>query len=211
MGFEEVVLRGSIGTRRLLCDKSLCLGWRDAQVQDQAFAREAVDVVFEMLDPSDEFGAFFCGSAGGLMGKIRTDIAVGKNNLAVAQSRFERRLGFEAIAGVEKGREVRIERTERAEIAVEELADEFAESGTILREASGKDGVTAIGERAGEEFNLRAFAAAIDAFNGDEFSGAGHYAMSRGGAEFMLKFSLTAESRRCNAAHARILNRPWRR
>jgi hypothetical protein len=29
----------------------------------------------------------------------------------------------------------------------------------------------------GQEFDLGAFAAAVDAFEGDEFSGRGHYAM----------------------------------
>ena len=70
-----------------------------------------------------------------------------------------------------------IELFDRAEISIEELPNEFAEHGAVLREAGGKYGVAAIRERIREEIDLRAFAAAVDAFDGDEFSGVGHYAM----------------------------------
>ena len=64
---------------------------------------------------------------------------------------------------------------ERAEITVQELADHFAEPGIILREARGIDRVAASLESEREELDLGAFAAAINAFDGDEFSGRGHF------------------------------------
>ena len=109
------------------------------------------------------------------MSKVGADIAVHKNNLAVVQSGFEFRLGFEAVAGIEQRSELRIDAFERAEIAVEELADHFAEPGVVLWKAGGKDGVAARLEAERQEFDLRALATAVDALDGDEFSGSGHF------------------------------------
>ena len=109
------------------------------------------------------------------MSKVGADIAVHKNNLAVVQGGFEFRLGFEAVAGIEHGREVRVDTFERAEIAVEELADHFPEPGVVLRKTGGVDGVATRLEAERQEFDLRALATAIDALDGDEFSGNGHF------------------------------------
>jgi len=56
---------------------------------------------------------------------------------------------------------------ERAELAVQKLSDHFAEPGIVLREAGGKDCVATRFERERQEFNLRALATAVDAFDGD--------------------------------------------
>lgn len=63
---------------------------------------------------------------------------------------------------------------EGAEIAVEKLADHFAEPGIVLREARGIDGVAGGDESFFEQFELSAFAAAVNALDGDEFSRGGH-------------------------------------
>jgi hypothetical protein len=120
-----------------------------------------------MLDPLQEGGPFCGGNAGGLMSEVGADVAVGKNNLAVVQRGFEFRLGFETVAGVEQGREMRIDAFERAEVTVEELADHFSEPGIVLREARGKDGMAESAELGRQEIDLCALAAAIDAFDGD--------------------------------------------
>jgi hypothetical protein len=63
----------------------------------------------------------------GLVCEVGADVAVHKHNLAVVQGGFEFRLGFKAVAGIEQGGKVRIDAFQRAKIAVQELADHFAE------------------------------------------------------------------------------------
>ena len=111
------------------------------------------------------------------MSKVGADIAVHKNNLAVVQSGFEFRLGFEAVPGIEQGCEVRVKTFKRAEIAVEELTDHSAEPGVVLWKAGGKDGVAVRLQAERQEFDLRALATAVDAFDGDEFSRNGHFSV----------------------------------
>jgi pyridoxal phosphate enzyme (YggS family) len=86
---------------------------------------------------------------------------------------------------------------QRSQIAIEEAAHHGAEPRLVLREAGGIDGVTAEFQRLGEQIDLSAFAAAVDPFDGDQFSARWHESQA----------SLTGEARRCKAAHARILHR----
>jgi PLP dependent protein len=69
---------------------------------------------------------------------------------------------------------VRVDGFERAEIAVEKLADHFAKPGIVLGEAGRIDDVAAGDKRFFEEIDLGALAAAVDSFNGDEFSRVRH-------------------------------------
>ena len=110
------------------------------------------------------------GHARRLMGEVRSDVAVGENDYALVQGRFQTRFGFEAIAGVEQRAEVRIDSFERAEIAVQKLPDHFAEPGIVLGETSGINDVAAGDESFFEKIDLGALAAAVDAFDGNEFS-----------------------------------------
>jgi hypothetical protein len=65
---------------------------------------------------------------------------------------------------------VRVNRFESAKIAVQELADHFAEPGIILGESGGINGM-AIGDQSFlQQFDLGALAAAVDALDGYEFS-----------------------------------------
>jgi hypothetical protein len=88
------------------------------KIEDEIFARKAVDAVFEVLDPLQKIGAFLWRNARGLVREVGADVAVYKNNLAVVQSGFEFKLGFEAVAGVEHGGEMRVDLFKRAQIAV---------------------------------------------------------------------------------------------
>jgi hypothetical protein len=54
------------------------------------------------------------------------------------------------------------------------LADHFAEPGIILRETGGKNGMAGRDQGLFEQIDLRAFPAAVDALNGDEFSWGSH-------------------------------------
>lgn len=127
-----------------------------------------------MLDPGDERFAFGSRRARGLMCKIGAYIAVGENDLALLECGFQLRLGFETIAGVKQRREVRIDGFERTEMAVEELADHFSEPGVVVRETSWEYRVARGNEGLGQVLDLGAFAAAVDSFDGDEFSGRRH-------------------------------------
>jgi hypothetical protein len=69
---------------------------------------------------------------------------------------------------------VRVDRFERAEFSIQKLAHHLAEPGIVLREARGINGVAACLESQGQELDLRALAAAVDAFDGDQFSGGSH-------------------------------------
>ncbi len=104
------------------------------------------------------------------MGEIRTDVAVGEDNFALVQGCFQAEFGFEAISGVEECAEMRVNGFQRTKIAIEELADHFAEPGIVLGEAGRIDGM-AIGDQGFfQQLYLCALAAAVDALDGDEFS-----------------------------------------
>jgi len=178
-GFEQIFLGGGVAARRFAFNEPLRFLRGNPKVEDEAFAGKAVDAVLEMLDPLQKFGALGRGDARGLVSEVGTDVAVHQNNLAVVQGGFQSRLGFEAVTGIEQGSEVGVDSFERAEVAIEELADHFAEPGIILREAGGIDGVAASLEGKRQEFDLRALATAIDAFDGDEFSWNGHFPCDR--------------------------------
>jgi PLP dependent protein len=148
-----------------------------------------------MLDPGEEFGAAPGRGAGGLVREIRTDVPVGEHDLPCAQRGFQLRPSFEAVARVEQGSEMRIDAFKRTEFAIEELANHPAEPRIVLRESGGINGIAAQPERLGQQLDLRALAAAVDPFDGDEFSARGHE----------WKASLTGDARHCKETRVRIL------
>src|SRR5882724_316521 len=123
-----------------------------------------------MLDPGEKFGALLGWSPGRLVRQIGSDVAVGEDDSAGLESGLEFGLGLKAITGVEQRREMRVDGFERSHFAIEEATDHAAEPGIVLREAGGIDGVATQVERLGEQVDLGALAAAVDAFDGDEFS-----------------------------------------
>src|SRR5215467_4527212 len=125
-----------------------------------------------MLDPAAECHLLIRRNAGGLVREIRTDIAIHENNLAIVQRGFQVRLGFEAIAGVEEGSEVRIQGIQGAIIAVQELPYQLTEPGIILREARRINRMPAAtcGKEVAQQIHLRTLSAAVNALEGDEFA-----------------------------------------
>jgi pyridoxal phosphate enzyme (YggS family) len=180
-----------------LLDQGLRMKRRYAEIQDERLSREAVNTVLEMLDPGEEFGSALGRGAGGLVCEIRTDVPVGEHDLACVQRSFKLGFSFEAITRVEQGSEMRIDAFKRAEFAIEELADHAAEPGIVLRKSGGINRIAAQRERLGEQIDLRALAAAVDPFDGDEFSASGHE----------WKASLTGDARHCKETRVRILQR----
>src|SRR6202035_4113189 len=61
-----------------------------------------------------------------------------------------------------------IDGVERAEFAVEKLADHFTKPGVVLRKPGRIDADTGMVQRGSEQIELRAFAAAVDAFDGNK-------------------------------------------
>ena len=104
------------------------------------------------------------------MRKIGAGIAVHQHDLSLIQFRFEFWFGLKAVTGVEQCREMWIDAFERAKLPVEKFADHFSEPGVILREARRVNGVAAAprGKHIVQQVHLRAFAAAVDALEGDE-------------------------------------------
>ena len=169
-GFQNILFVFGVAAGGFARDEFLRLARRDSEVEHQRFARQIINVVFQMLDPGNEALAVCGRDEGSLMGEIRADVAVGEDDFALVQGGFEAEFGFEAIAGIEERAEVRINGFERAKIAVEELADHFAEPGIVLGETCGIDGM-AIGDQGFfEQVDLCALAAAVDALDGYEFS-----------------------------------------
>jgi len=203
-GFLQVFLSGGITPGSLERDQALSLVRGHTEIEDEVFARQAIDVVFEMLDPGEEFGTLCRRNARGLVRQVGADVAVNNDNLAVVQRGFQLELGFETVAGIEQGREMGVDAFERAEISVQKLADHLAEPGIVLRETRGIDGMAAGFKSEGQEFDLRTLAAAVDAFDGDEFSGSGHLWSARERHGQRSSVSLAGETPRRNAARARI-------
>ena len=139
------------------------------------------------------------------MRQIRRDVTVGENNLAVVQRGFQSRLGLVTVAGIKERCEVRIHAFEGAELAVQKLPDHFAEPGNVLRKARRMDGMALRAQRGSQKFDLRALTAAIDSFDGYEFSANRHDVVTV--YPEAPDASLTGESPRCNAARARLKRR----
>src|SRR5208282_817162 len=169
-GFLQILLDLCIATGGFARHELLRLYGRNTEIEYERFSRKIVDVVFQMLDPLDESGAVRGGYPRGLVSKIRTDITIGQNDFALVQSRFQAKLSFEAVARVEQGAEVRVHRFERAEVAVQELADHFAEPGIVLRESGGRNRMAIGVQGFFQKIDLSAFAAAVDALDSDKFS-----------------------------------------
>src|SRR5713101_5527555 len=127
-----------------------------------------------MPEPGQKFGALFGSDASSLMRQVRSNIAVGQKRLAGGERGFELGFGFEAISGVKQGREARVHSFERAEVAIEIAGDEASERGFVAREADAQVREAVSVERFAEQLELRGFAAAINAFDGDEFSARWH-------------------------------------
>src|SRR6202453_2378019 len=145
-----------------------------AKIDDEIFSGQRVHLIFKLLEPLQEFGALFGRDASALMREIRSDVTVGDDGLSGGKIGFDARLGFETVAGVEQGREVRIHGFEGTEISVEILAGHLAEKSVV----TGKTDLRAIdaagGECAHEHFELGAFAGAVNSFENDKFSAGRH-------------------------------------
>lgn len=151
---------------------------RHAKVDDQILVREAENIVFESPHPGEELVAHVHGHAGALMGKVRTDVAVGQHQPARAERLLEFPLRLQPVAGIEQRREVRVHLFEAAEFAGQVPRDGVAEERFVTREAEiGVRDAAGI-ESAIQQFHLRAFAGTIDAFDRQQFSTSGHKRVS---------------------------------
>src|SRR6266568_3202117 len=170
VGFLQVAALRGVVARSLARDQLLGLRRGKTEINHQALGGQGVNAVFEMPEPGQEFGALIGSDAGGLMRQVRSDVAVGQKRLASGERGLELGFGFEAISGVKQGREARVHSFERAEVAIEIAGDEASERGFVAREADAQVREAMSVEGFAEQLKLRGFAAAINAFDGDEFS-----------------------------------------
>src|SRR6266478_3813383 len=168
ISFTECMAPLAESKHSMVTHGALRASWSYAKIEDEILARQVVDAVLEMLDPPLKFGAFFGNDASSLMREIGADVAVDEHDFALVEGRLDLGLGFEAVAGIEQRGEMRVHGFERAERAVEELADHSAEPGIVLRKAGGVNAIAAGHKHTREQIELRALAAAVDAFDGDQ-------------------------------------------
>src|SRR5262245_24873499 len=109
------------------------------------------------------------------MRHIRRDVTIGENGLACGECRVQLRLGFQAIAGVKQRRKMGIDGWKSAKLAVEKTSDQTSEECLVAREADDLARDTPRGQRAVQEASLSTLARAIDALDGNQFSGLGHW------------------------------------
>src|SRR5258705_6804909 len=127
-----------------------------------------------MFDPGAEFRSLLWRGAHRLMGKVGSDITVSKNYATCFKRRDDRLLTFKAVAGIEQGSEVRVDRVKRAEISVQELSDHFAEPRAILRKSGREHPVPSRLQFVRQQAHLRLLATAVYSFDGDEFAAMCH-------------------------------------
>ena len=173
-GLKDVVSGIRVGAGGLLGNERLCLLRSYAEVKHQILFGEAVDPVLEVLDPRTELSTLFGGTTSCLVRKVGADVAIGEDDLAAVESSDDGTFVLEAVAGVEQGSEVRVNRVYGTEVTIEELASHLAEPGAVLREAGGEDAMASGLESLRKQANLSLFTAAVYAFDGDKLSASGH-------------------------------------
>jgi hypothetical protein len=99
-GLQYIFLRGSVSARGLARNEPLGFLGRNAKVKNQILPWEAVDFVFEVLDPFEKLGALRGRDTRGLMRQIGSDVAVDEDNLTAVQRGFQLKSGFETVAGI---------------------------------------------------------------------------------------------------------------
>lgn len=170
----QVALAIRVLPRSLFADHAVGCANRDAKIDDQILSRQSINVIFKLLQPPQEPSTLLSAHAGSLMRQVRANVAVGKKNFAGRKLCFHLRLRFEAVAGIEKGRKMRIDVDELAKVAVQELRDQFAEEPIVPRKAEARVRDSVGLKRASEQFDLRALSGTIDSFENDQFSVRSH-------------------------------------
>src|ERR1700730_16073481 len=115
----------------------LCSG--KPQIDDQVLDRQAVDSVFDMLEPRKKLVALLGRNTFRLVREIRGNVAIGEDDLSRGQSRFDFAFCLEAVPGINQCGQVRVNCFERTEITVKIAAREFAKSGFVARESDALD------------------------------------------------------------------------
>lgn len=174
-GFQDVSLGPGVAAGGLPGNERLRFSRRNAQVEHQVFARQAVDAVLEIFDPIYESVTLGGVHASRLMREIRADVTVDEHDPALGERGAQVWPSLEAIAGVKRGGQSRIEAFDITEIAVEESPDHLSETRVVLWKSRRIGRETARGERSFEQVELRSFAATVDAFDGDELSRGCHH------------------------------------
>ena len=137
------------------------------RINDQIFHGQAVKAIFELFQPREKFFALLRRNARALVRHIRADITVGKHNFPSRQGRFDFRLRFQPITGIEQGGQMRINRFERAKFSVQEASHKFPEERFIARKADAKRSQSPRIQFARQQVKLRALSRAVNPFESD--------------------------------------------
>src|SRR5271155_1206483 len=78
-GFLQILRGGGVFARGLLQHQFLRLLGSYAEIQDELFAWQSIDGIFDVADPVDEGAAVFWQRARALMREIGADVAIGED------------------------------------------------------------------------------------------------------------------------------------
>jgi len=132
---------------------------------------QAEHAELEVFDPVHERRALVGRQLGGLVRNVGSDVAIVDDHVATLVEPLQFVAVFEPVAGIQNGDELGMNGVERPERAVEVVADLAPEQGLLIRRKRDDGGgqVVRLAPLA-QQFGLRAFAASVDAFEGDAYS-----------------------------------------
>src|ERR1700723_1096067 len=111
-----------------------------AQVDHQVFGRQREQAIFEFFEPRQKFAALGWRNASALMRQVGRDVTVCEQSFTRCKIRFQGWTRFAAVFCVKQRGEMRVDRFQRAEFAVEETRHELAEKSVVAREAHLREG-----------------------------------------------------------------------
>lgn len=167
--FLQIVPPARIASRVLFADHGLCFRGGQAQINHDIFARQAVDAVFQLLEPAQKFRQLPPGNSRALMRQVRADVTVRKNHFPVREIFFKLRFVLQTVARIEQRRKMRVHFRQVAEFAVQIPRDHAPKKPLVTRKTDRKVLNAAFVKRARKHFELRALAGAVDSLERDEF------------------------------------------
>jgi hypothetical protein len=89
IGFVNVMAQLCVIAGGLFADQAMSFGGWHAKIDDEIFGGQRVHLIFKLLEPLQEFGAFFGRDASALMREIRSDVTVGDDGLSGGKIGFD--------------------------------------------------------------------------------------------------------------------------
>lgn len=172
--FLQIVPAARVTSRVLFADHGLRFCGGQAQINHDIFARQAVDAVFQLLEPAQKVCQLPPGDSRALMRQVRADITVRKNHFALREIFFKLYFVFQAVARIEQRGKMRVHFRQVSKFAVQIPCDHASEKTLVMRKTDSYVCHAAFAKRARKHFELRALAGAVDSFERDEFPAGRH-------------------------------------